>query len=83
MAVDPKVNAILYLRFGRVHIGLTLYHYRNKKQHGYKKAGNIKTTFPACSIISFRITSSCLQVREFPHRLHRQPPVWDPLNRCG
>ena len=25
MAVDTKVNAILYLRFGRVHIGLTLY----------------------------------------------------------
>ncbi len=30
-----------------------------------------------------QITSSCLQVQESPHLLHRQPPVWDPLNRYG
>ena len=50
MAVDPKVNAILYLRFGRVYIGLTLYHYRNKKQYGYKKGNNIAVD-PATPVI--------------------------------
>ena len=74
MAVAPKVNAILYLRFGRVRIGLTLYHYRNKKQYGYKKAGNIKRRSLLILQLNLEITSSCLQVRGFPHRLHRQPP---------
>ena len=46
MAVDPKVNAILYLRFGRVHIGPTLYHYRNKKQYGYKKSRDHQNDVP-------------------------------------
>ena len=58
MAVDPKVNAILYLRFGRVHIGLTLYHYRNKKQYGYKKGNNIAVD-PATPVILSKAKYLC------------------------